>query len=187
MDLSSKAIQLLLSDIDHLFRFHNKMSNSSSSSARPSVTPGIQIRAMNISDGSPPFLCKTNLRIVPPQDFSSISATLIQAINTQALSENSSRVGDISIFIHWAGETPDKYAYQTASRCWNNISLELMLLSKKEFSTDSPDELKGLWIFLAQRKYRDEIFCVFETSPTPPPDCTSEPENDIERDIDYSL
>lgn len=163
------------------------MPNSSPSSARPSVTPGIQIRAMNISDGSPPFLCKTNLRIVPPQDFSSISTTLIQAINAQALSENSSRVGDISIFIHWAGETPDKYAYQTASRCWNNISLDLMLLSKKEFSTDSPDELKGLWIFLARRKYRDEIFCVFETSPTPPPDCTSEPENDIERDIDYSL
>ncbi|TEY50406.1 hypothetical protein BOTCAL_0277g00040 [Botryotinia calthae] len=164
------------------------MSDQSSSSARPSITPGIQIRAMNTSDGSPPFLCKTTLKIVPPQDFSAISTTFIQAINTQALSEKLSCIeGEISIFIHWVGEPPDKYAYQTASRCWNNISLDLMLLSQKRFSVDSPDELKDLWIFLAQRKHRDEIFCIFETSPIPQPDRTSESEKNIERDIDNSL
>ncbi|TGO45948.1 hypothetical protein BCON_0354g00100 [Botryotinia convoluta] len=160
------------------------MSDQSSSSAQPSITPGIQIRAMNISDGSFPFLCNTTLGIVSPPDFSTISHTLIQTINIQASSEKFSCIeGDISIFIHWAGETPDKYAYQTASRCWNNISLDLMLLSEKIFSVDSPDELKDLWIFLAKREYRDEIFCVFEASPIPLSDRTSEPGKDIEGDL----
>ncbi|KAF7905314.1 uncharacterized protein EAF01_005835 [Botrytis porri] len=144
------------------------MSDQFSSSAQPSTTPGLQIRAMNISDGSPPFLCNTTLQIIPPSDFSTISAALIQAINLQASSKNfSCAEGDLSVFIHWTEETPDKYAYQTASRCWNNISLDLMLLSEKKFSVESPEELKDLWRFLAKRKYRDEIFCVFEASSIP--------------------
>ncbi|THV53275.1 hypothetical protein BGAL_0055g00340 [Botrytis galanthina] len=163
---NSIAAQRFCSAIDHLSRVHNKMSDQPSSSAQPSITPGLQIRAMNISDGSLPFLCNTTLGIAQPQDFSTISHTLIQTINIQASSEKFSCIeGDISIFIHWVGETPDKYAYQTASRCWNNMSLDLMLLSERRFSIDSLDELKDLWIFLAKRKYRDEIFCVFEASP----------------------
>lgn len=149
-----------------LTSFSPEMSDQPLSNVQPSITPGLQIRAMNISDGSLPFLCNTTLGIVSLPAFSTISHTLIQIINIQASSEKFSCIeGDISIFIHWAGETPDKYAYQTASRCWNNISLDLMLLSEKRFSIDSPDELKDLWIFLAKRKYRDEIFCVFEASP----------------------
>lgn len=148
-----------------------EISDQPSSSAQPSTTPGLQIRAMNISDGSLPFLCNTTLGIAQPQDFLTILHTLIQIINIQASSEKFSCIeGDISIFIHWAGETPDKYAYQTASRCWSNISLDLMLLSEGRFSIDSLDELKDLWIFLAKRKYRDEICCVFEASPIPRPD-----------------
>ncbi|KAF7896320.1 hypothetical protein EAF00_006334 [Botryotinia globosa] len=151
------------------------MSDKSSSSAQPSIIPGIQIRAMNISDGSLPFLCNTTLGIVSLPEFSKISHALIQTINIQTPSEKFSRIkGDISIFIHWAGEPPDKYACQTASRCWNNISLDLMLLSEKRFSVNGPDELKDLWIFLAKRKYRDEIFCVFEASPIPASGRTSE-------------
>ncbi|TGO18046.1 hypothetical protein BPAE_0397g00020 [Botrytis paeoniae] len=163
------------------------MSDRSSSGAQPSITPGIQIRAMNISDGSFHFLCDTTLGIVSPPDFSAVSTTLIQAINIQTSSEKLSCIEeDISIFIHWAGETPDKYAYQTVSRCWNNISLDLMLLSEKKFSVDSPNGLKDLWSFLAKRKYRDEIFCIFEASPIPLSDRTSESEKDIERDLIHS-
>ncbi|KAF7932642.1 uncharacterized protein EAE98_003941 [Botrytis deweyae] len=158
------------------------MSDRSSSGAQPSMTPGIQIRAMNISDGSFPFLCDTTLGIVSSADFSTISHMLIQTINIQASSEKSSCVkGDTSIFIHWAGEIPEEYAYQTASRCWNNISLDLMLLSEEKFSVDSPDELKDLWSLLAKRKYRDEIFCVFEASPIPASNHTSESEKDTYR------
>ncbi|TGO65569.1 hypothetical protein BOTNAR_0077g00120 [Botryotinia narcissicola] len=42
----------------------SEMSDQTSSSAQLSITPGLQIRAMNISDGSLPFLCNTTLGIV---------------------------------------------------------------------------------------------------------------------------
>ncbi|KAF7918153.1 uncharacterized protein EAE97_011924 [Botrytis byssoidea] len=168
-----------LNQIFHIVLEHSAvgsgMSDQSSSSAQPSITPGLQIRAMNISDDSLPFLCNTTLGIVSLPDFSTFSHTLIQTINIQSSSEKFSCIeGDVSIFIHWAGETPDKYAYQTASRCWNNISLDLMLLSEKRLSVDNPAELKDLWRFLAKRGFRDEIFCVFEPLPIPASGRTSE-------------
>ncbi|TGO32292.1 hypothetical protein BHYA_0331g00100 [Botrytis hyacinthi] len=179
--------QRFYSGIGHLSRVHNKMSDRPSSSAQLLITPVLQIRAMNISDGSLPFLCNTPLGIISPPDFSTISHKLIQTINVKSSSEKFSCIErDISIFVHWAGETPDKYAYQTASRCWNNILLDLMLLSEKKPSVDSPDELKDLWVFLAKRKYRDEIFCVFEASPIPRPDRTSELRKAIKGDLIHS-
>ncbi|KAF5869714.1 uncharacterized protein Bfra_010914 [Botrytis fragariae] len=182
LEFKTVSYSSLESYFTDLTNFFPEMSDQSSSSVQSSMTPGIQIRAMNISDGSPPFLCNTPLGIVPLPDFSAISTTLIQIINTQAFSRNFSCIeGDISIFIHWAGETAEKYAYQTASRCWNNISLDLMLLSEKRFSVDSPDELKDLWSFLAKRRYRDEIFCIFEASPIRSSDLTSESEKDAYR------